>query len=335
MGYENDLSNLGLLSGGAQGFIKGMQDAENNKYRKMEFDSKMQIQEEQRKRDALEQAIKLRSSGMIQGADGQLSEDPEQRKRMDIEKFAPSHQRPVYGESGELTGAELDPAFAEHELQKAQAQATFDPYGAKAAQAQNAKLETSKKLKEASQEAKGFKLPPDKVLQVQQGAQIPKMLQDVRSTLESNKKLFGPGVGRIGSMNPYDTQAQTVDAQMRAASQSIGRYMEGGVLRKEDEEKYRKMLPTLTDTPDVAANKLSLVEKMLSDKQNSDVTALKDQGYDTQGFTRLPEGRLPKGLVKKGLTAKPGEATAPVEKAKTVMQNGHTYTLNPKTGEYE
>ena len=334
MGYENDLANLGLISGGAQGFIKGMQDAENNKYRKMEFDSKMQIQEEQRKRDALEQAIKLRSSGLMQGPDGQLSEDPAQTKRADIMKLAGSHQRPVYGESGELTGAELDPAYAQFGLERAQAQAMFDPYGAKSAQAQNAKLETSKKLKDAAQEAKGFKLAPDKVLQVQQGAQIPKMLQDVRATLESNKKLFGPAMGRLGSMNPYDTTSQTVNAQMSTAAQSIGRYMEGGVLRKEDEEKYRKMLPTLTDTPEVAANKLDLVEKMLSDKQNADVGALKSQGYDTQGFSQLPEGKLPKGLVKQGLTKKASSAPAP-EKAKTVIQNGHTYTLNPKTGEYE
>ena len=47
MGYENDLANLGLLSGGAQGFIKGIQDAEDHtmrledqKMRKMELDAK-------------------------------------------------------------------------------------------------------------------------------------------------------------------------------------------------------------------------------------------------------------------------------------------------------
>jgi len=39
--------------------------------------------------------------------------------------------------------------------------------------------------------------------------------------------------------------------------------MEGGVLRKEDEIKYRKMLPQITDTPQVARNKIKNVTEML------------------------------------------------------------------------
>lgn len=142
----------------------------------------------------------------------------------------------------------------------------------------------------------GKQLPPDKVLKVQEGAMIPNMLSDIKSTIEKNKARFGPIKGRASSYNPYDTEAQTIDAQMRASSQAFGRYMEGGVLRKEDEEKYRKMFPSLSDTPAVAESKLAIVNRMLSKKQNADVKALRDSGYDVGSFQDLPEGELPKSL---------------------------------------
>lgn len=74
MGYENDLANLGLLSGGAQGFIKGIQDAEDHtmrledqKMRKMELDAKLRSQDQEREQQrtirAREEAIRARTSG--------------------------------------------------------------------------------------------------------------------------------------------------------------------------------------------------------------------------------------------------------------------------------
>jgi hypothetical protein len=88
------------------------------------------------------------------------------------------------------------------------------------------------------------------------------------------------------------------------------------------------MLPTLSDTPEVATNKLALVEKMLADKQNADVGALGSQGYDTSGFQQLEEKSLPgilsKGLVKekRGLVAAPSASGGP--KVGTV-ENGYVF----------
>jgi hypothetical protein len=126
-------------------------------------------------------------------------------------------------------------------------------------------------------------LPADKVLSVNQGNTIPGLLKDVRNTVEGNTDQFGPVSGRLSAMNPWNEKAKTMDAQMRISAQNFGKYMEGGVLRKEDEIKYREMFPNLSDTPEVANNKLALVERMLAEKQNSDVKALKDQGYDVSG----------------------------------------------------
>lgn len=140
-------------------------------------------------------------------------------------------------------------------------------------------------------------LPPDKVLLVNEGNNIPTMLQDITQTLSSNKDIMGPVVGRLGALNPYNERAQTMDSQVRAASQAFGRYMEGGVLRKEDEDKYRKMFPNLSDTPELADNKLQVVNKILVDKQKSNIKALQDQGFDTAGLDKeFAPGKVPEIL---------------------------------------
>jgi len=165
---------------------------------------------------------------------------------------------------------QMAPAFAEQKLKMS----TANLHNAQAAALGNKQAESTA----------GQRLPADKVLAVSEGQRLPNMLADLEGTIEQNQGDFGPFAGRLGSLNPYNEKAQTIDAQMRTASQTIGRHMEGGVLRKEDEEKYRKMLPTLSDSPEVARNKLALVNRMLQQKQTEDVKALKASGYDTAAF---------------------------------------------------
>jgi len=140
--------------------------------------------------------------------------------------------------------------------------------------------------KKSSEIRAGKQLPADKVLNVNEGNTLPATLGDIRQTLEANKDEFGPVAGRLSSINPWNEKAKTIDAQMRSSAQAFGRYMEGGVLRKEDEEKYLKMFPTLSDTPGVAKNKLDLVERLLTSRQKSNVDALAGSGYDTSGVTK-------------------------------------------------
>ena len=139
------------------------------------------------------------------------------------------------------------------------------------------------------------KLPPDKVLAVNEGNSIPTMLKDIGASIDNNPNAFGPLVGRMRGMNPYDETAQALQSQVKASSQAFGRYMEGGVLRKEDEAKYEKMFPQASDTPATAKNKLAIVNKLLVDKQKSNLSALKSSGYDTSGVegTDLGAGQTP------------------------------------------
>lgn len=140
----------------------------------------------------------------------------------------------------------------------------------------------------SNESATGAKqLPANTVLALNEGKNVARLLPEVEQAIMQNVNIFGPVKGRAGGVNPYDKQAQTVDARMRTASQAFGRFMEGGVLRKEDEEKYRKMFPQLKDTPDLAQNKLAMVRRQIAQKYEDDKNTLGNSGYDVSGFGSL------------------------------------------------
>lgn len=227
------------LVGFGGGFLKGMNDAEDRKFKRMEFDAKQRSAQQEDERNEFNKRLEARKAGFMV---------------------------PQTGETFDPGALEYDPKYLS--------------------------------MKEREAAAMGGKmLPPATVLNVQEGASVPAMLDDIDGTIDANAESYGPVVGRASSWNPYDTKAQTIDAQMRAASQAFGRYMEGGVLRKEDEEKYRRMFPQLSDTPQVAKNKLAVVRRLLAERQNSSVKALGAQGYRTKGFEQIKSAPVPKGLV--------------------------------------
>ena len=148
-----------------------------------------------------------------------------------------------------------------------------------------AALQTGVQADQQDDRSSGLRqLTASNILKVQEGQNLPNILADVSSTINDNSDLFGPITGRKNSLNPYNVQGQTVNSQMSAASQAFGRFMEGGVLRKEDELKYRKMFPQLSDTPEVAHGKLAVVSNLLNIKQKGDVQALEQGGFDTAAF---------------------------------------------------
>jgi hypothetical protein len=202
----------------------------------------------------------------------------------------------------------------------------LDPVSAAAKSADIRKTEAEiNKILAESGRGGGKQLPADKVLAVQEGKQIPKMLEDLKATFGDTES-FGPIKGLLGKLNPYDTKSATANAQISTAAQSFGRYMEGGVLRKEDEEKYRKMFPSITDTPQIAANKLALVERMLKSKSAADVEALGNSGYDVSAFGAggaIPE--LPRVLSQKSSGGLIPEAQAAQGPKPGTIQGGYKF----------
>lgn len=89
-------------------------------------------------------------------------------------------------------------------------------------------------------------------------------LDDLTKMVEKN---YAGGVvqGTLRGMNPFDSEYRQQQAMVDTSRQIVGKAMEGGVLRKEDEEKYKKILPTMQDPPEVALAKLQYVKGILGD----------------------------------------------------------------------
>ena len=79
-------------------------------------------------------------------------------------------------------------------------------------------------------------------------------LANLKSIVSSNTDKLGPIKG-LAALNPWSS-SRKLQADVDRIRQTVGKALEGGVLRKEDEEKYKKILATLTDTPSTAIYKI-------------------------------------------------------------------------------
>ena len=101
---------------------------------------------------------------------------------------------------------------------------------------------------------------------------------------------------KVGAMLPNAVTEWTgwgSDAKQRQGTidrvkQVIGKALEGGVLRKEDEYKYAKILPTIGDPPEVAKSKLAELRKALTQRRQTFIESLGDAGFDTGKFSARP-----------------------------------------------
>lgn len=103
----------------------------------------------------------------------------------------------------------------------------------------------------------------------------------------------GPIGARLKDINPFEARSKAVDAQIRVNSQVFGKFLEGGVLRKEDEEKYFKIFPQRSDLPQVARYKAQVLKRMLAQKNNSVVKSLIQSGRDPRGLKIMKVPKLP------------------------------------------
>jgi len=117
-------------------------------------------------------------------------------------------------------------------------------------------------------------------LQIADSKAAKEMLVSLKKTITTKGKLFGPIVGRLGGWDPYNVEAQDVQSSIDATKQIVGKYLEGGVLRKEDEAKYGRILPKLSDRPEVAKRKLDNVNALVNAKIDAQSATLTASGYN-------------------------------------------------------
>jgi len=138
------------------------------------------------------------------------------------------------------------------------------------------------------------------------------VLEDLEKELKNKGSQMGPLAGRLGGMNPYNTEAQDIQASVNVTKQIVGKALEGGVLRAEDEAKYARILPTLNDTPEVAAIKIAKLRRLLSVARSKYVKNIREGKQDPSvGFDEIE--------IK--------------EEDKTLASEGPKF--NPQTGRYE
>ena len=84
------------------------------------------------------------------------------------------------------------------------------------------------------------------------------------------------------------SEAKQRQATIDRVKQVIGKALEGGVLRKEDEYKYVKILPTIIDPPEVAAKKVGGLRAAIRQRRVATLEGLADAGFDTSKFSDAP-----------------------------------------------
>lgn len=114
-------------------------------------------------------------------------------------------------------------------------------------------------------------------------------LEALKAAITETDKATGTRAA-VGAALPAfvtDLTGWGVDAKKRQGvidrvKQVIGKTLEGGVLRKEDEAKYERILPTIKDTPEIAKSKLEGLNKAITERRGTFVDTLQDSGFDVE-----------------------------------------------------
>jgi len=134
-------------------------------------------------------------------------------------------------------------------------------------------------------QAKAGKILPGTAITAISGGETSLALVDnLSNVLDENTALIGPTEG-LNALNPYSIEHKKVQSVIMMAKQIVGKTMEGGVLRKEDESKYQKILPNMQDTPEVARQKIKNLQQAVSGILYRDLENYGKAGYDISGFT--------------------------------------------------
>lgn len=112
-------------------------------------------------------------------------------------------------------------------------------------------------------------------------------LKELQQIIDSNRQYVGPVAG-LQALNPY-SDARKVQADIDRIKQNIGKALEGGVLRKEDEDKYKKILPVITDTYETAIYKINQLTTALQDQINITTQTQGSGGRNNSGL-QMPSG---------------------------------------------
>jgi len=126
----------------------------------------------------------------------------------------------------------------------------------------------------------GSKLPASTLTDLSNTQEAISLLPKLSGLLGESSSAFGPIEGAIRSRIPWDRTGQQAKATIQLVKQIIGKGLEGGVLRKEDEDKYENILPKLGDTEGTAQDKIKTLNDVLNNKYNTLISTYEAGGYN-------------------------------------------------------
>jgi len=115
--------------------------------------------------------------------------------------------------------------------------------------------------------------------------------------------------GFITEATGWGADAKARQAVLDQAKQVVGKAMEGGVLRKEDEAKYMRILPIISDPPEVARAKLNNLKQVMAQDAEIYLETLRAAGRDTSRLQALLESSLMDTTTQPPSTAQNPSAT--------------------------
>lgn len=124
-------------------------------------------------------------------------------------------------------------------------------------------------------------------------------LDNALNSFQANQDIAGPQQSlltkaqKLGEFGKTGQQAKSFDAELQLNAQTIGKYLEGGKMTDADIERYKSMLPNLSDSYEVAKKKTQLIKNLISGKQKSQLEALGQAGYDVSKLNIQPSGINP------------------------------------------
>jgi len=287
-GFLDDYSGVAALGSAFEGALKGMQAADDQKMKKMEFEAKIKSDRDKAQRDAEEMAIKKRK------------ESPEMLEREEVMKASGQNQDIIYGDVDPKTGLRKieGTKYKPEYVQMQKDRAFMDPFGAKKLNAENAA-----KPKEYELTAGGFARrmegAENKFNTLMQTGFDPTTLG-----VQAQQALGGP---LEGIKDPKVKQYQQIVKDFASA---ILRKESGAAISKQEYSDVDKMyFPQVGDTPEVLAQKAA--------SRNQSFQNFKTQSgkaFDLIPAVQVipPQGLMKPGMMKGGLVKppSPGELEA-------------------------
>ena len=288
------MANLGLLGGIAQGIEKGMSA----------YQTERSYQDKKRE-DAEEKALKKRmlqlqmfEKGVTETPEGGFDYSDSEKEKLDLLKKKESLGLEKLGAETEKTKKETQFIGVPKDKEK-------DPLS------QEMLLERLGKLREDKAAAALAKTPKGKLDKM--GGEVKQKIGFITSALENvtnyedrfkeghRQSRFNPDTPIIGSF----FKSTPIDESRTNLEEAIGRLASGGAINKNEEDRFRRMIPRPADSDEDAARKLVQIRSEMENKLTGygfNKGELGGLGFDERklGYAGEAAGAPGRGLLKPG-----------------------------------